>query len=133
MQAPEASRLRLVAPALNDMIDGAANALAARANRLPDALLVFVILLVLVAGIVLGYRPRDEARILVTWGLFVVVVGGVMLVLLAMDRPRRGLITTDRSPYVRLRDGLSDFPEGRQRESRRWSRHCGVRWLVGVS
>jgi hypothetical protein len=76
-QAPEASRLRLVAPALNDMIDGAANALAARENRLPDAPLVFVILLVLVAGIVLGYRPRDEARNLVIWGLFVVVTGGV--------------------------------------------------------
>jgi hypothetical protein len=108
-QAPEANRLLLVAPALNDMIDGAANALAARENRLPDALVAFVVLLVLVAGVVLGYRPRDETRNLVTWGLFVVVVGGVMLVLLDMDRPRRGLITTDNTPYVRLRDSLNDF------------------------
>lgn len=57
-------------------------------------------------------RPPEQTRNLVTWGLFLVVVGGVMFVLLDMDRPRRGTTTNDRSPYVRLRDSLSALPAG---------------------
>jgi hypothetical protein len=107
---PEAARLRLVAPALNTMIDNTASVLAARENRLPDAIFVYLFLLIVVAGVVVGYRPRGEKRNLILWAMFTVVVGGVMVILLDMDRPRRGLIQTDALPYLRLRESMQGEP-----------------------
>jgi len=103
---PEAGRLRLVTPALNAMIDDAATVLAAKENRVPDAIFLYLFLLVVVAGIVVGYRPRDEVRNLVLWSILTVVLSGVLVILLDMDRPRRGLIQTDMSPYARLRRSM---------------------------
>ena len=107
-QAPESVRLRLVAPALNDMIDDSATVMAARENRLPDALVGFLFLLVFSAGVVIGYRPRDEQRNLVLWGLFAAVMCTVLMTLIDLDRPRQGLITSNPAPYLRLRDSLRD-------------------------
>jgi hypothetical protein len=104
----DAGRLRLVAPALNAMIDDGASALAARENRLPDALLLFLFALVAAAGVVIAYRPRAEKRNLVLWGLFLLVIGGVLMILLDIDRPRRGLIQTDLGPYIRLRESMTE-------------------------
>lgn len=103
---PEASRQRLIVPALNAMIDDSASVLAAKENRLPDAIFAYLFLLVVIAGVVVGYRPRIEKRNLVLWAMFTIVVSGVVLILLDMDRPRRGLIQTDVAPYVRLRESM---------------------------
>lgn len=105
-RAPEAARVRLVAPALNEMIDDAATALAAKENRLPDAIFDYLLALVAIAGVVLGYRPRAERRNWVLWGLFVVVVVSTLAVLCDMDRPRRGFIESDKTPYLRLRESM---------------------------
>ena len=105
-RAPETNMVLLVAPALNAMIDDAAVVLAAKENRVPDAVIFYMIILIVVAGIVIGYRPRDEKRNLILWGLFLVVLGGTLLILLDLDRPRRGLIQTDTAVYVRLRDSM---------------------------
>ncbi len=69
-------------------------------------LLLFLIVLVVVAGMVIGYRPRNEKRNLVLWALFLLVLGGVLMILLDLDRPRRGLIQSDPRPYLRLRESL---------------------------
>ena len=107
-RAPEAARLRLLVPALNAMIDDTASALAAKESRLPDSLLGFLFLLISIAGVVIGYRPLAEKRNLVFWALFVITMGAVMLTLLDMDRPRRGLITSDPRPYLRLQKSLQE-------------------------
>jgi hypothetical protein len=106
-QHPEASRLRLVVPALNAMIDDTASVQAAKENRLPDALLVFQFVLVIVAAMASGYRPRGEKRNVVLWAMFVLVLGGVLTILLDIDRPRRGLIQSDPAPYLRLRESIT--------------------------
>ena len=103
---PDFRNVLLLAPALNAMIDDGASALSARENRLPDVLLVFLIVLVVVAGLVIGYRPRDEKRNLVLWAMFLLVLGGVLMILLDLDRPRRGLIQSDPRPYLRLRESM---------------------------
>jgi len=108
-RAPETSNMvLLVAPALNAMIDDAAVLLAARENRVPDAVILYLFLLIVVAGLVIGYRPRDEKRNLILWGFFLVVLGGTLVILLDLDRPRRGLIQTDTAIYLRLRDSMRD-------------------------
>jgi hypothetical protein len=107
-RAPEAARVRLVVPALNAMIDDAATATAARQNRLPDALVGFLLLLVFSAGVVIGYRPREEKRNFVLWALYTAVMSTVLMTLIDLDRPRQGLITTSAAPYLRLRESLRD-------------------------
>lgn len=107
---PEASRSRLVVPALNAMLDDAAGVLAARENRLPDAIVAYLFLLVVLAGVAAGYGPRGETRSPILWALFAIVVGGVMVVLLDVNRPRRGLIQTDMGPYLRLRESMEVDP-----------------------
>ena len=108
LRGPETNMVLLVAPALNAMIDDAAVVLAARENRVPDAVILFLFLMIVVAGIVIGYRPRDEKRNLILWGLFLVVLGGTLVILLDLDRPRRGLIQTDTTVFVRLRNSMRD-------------------------
>lgn len=107
---PEAARVRLVTPALNAMIDDAATVLAAKENRLPDAIFLYLFLLVVIAGVAAGYRPSGETRNLILWGMFTLVVSGVLVILLDLDRPRRGLIQTDAAPYLRLRESLRAEP-----------------------
>ncbi|HEX3473759.1 MAG TPA: hypothetical protein VHT91_01895 [Kofleriaceae bacterium] len=92
------------------MIDDTTSVLAARENRLPDAVFVYLFLLIVVAGVVVGYRPPDEKRNLILWAMFTIVVSGVMVILLDMDRPRRGLIQTDALPYLRLRESMQGEP-----------------------
>jgi hypothetical protein len=106
-RAPQAHALLLV-PSLNQMIDNGASALAAKENRLPDALLVFLFALVGVAGFLAGYGPRVERRNLFLWGALTLVLGGVLAMLLDIDRPRRGLIVTDVAAFERLRESLRE-------------------------
>ncbi|HEU4582591.1 MAG TPA: hypothetical protein VFS67_30250 [Polyangiaceae bacterium] len=92
---PEASRQTLVIPALNSMLNDTVRVIAARENRLPDAIYLYLFLLVVSAGVVVGYRPRNERTSWLLWTIFTVVVSGVLLILLDLDRPRRGLLQTD--------------------------------------
>jgi hypothetical protein len=107
---PEASRVRLLTPALNSMFDDTASLLAARENRIPDAIFLYLFVLVIISGLVVGYRPDSEKRNLILWAMFTVVVSGVLVILLDMDRPRRGLIQTDAAPYERLRASMQQDP-----------------------
>jgi hypothetical protein len=110
-RTPDALSLLLVTPALNTMIDDEASVLAANENRLPDALLMVLLLLVVFASLVIGYGSHAEKRNLALWGALVIVLGGTLVVLIDMDRPRYGLIRASVAPYVRLRESLqSDSP-----------------------
>jgi hypothetical protein len=106
----EPERLRLITPALNAMFDDTASLVAAGENQLPDAIIGYLLALVIVSGVVVGYRPSTEQRNLVLWILFTIIVSGVMAVLLDLDRPRHGLIQPDTALYERLRDSLRDDP-----------------------
>jgi hypothetical protein len=105
-RAPEAQRQRFVISALNDMLDAASSALSAKTNHLPDAIFAYLYVLVLAAGIVVGYRPLAERRSVVLWCTFALVVSGVLVVLLDMDRARLGTIQNDITPYIQLRDSV---------------------------
>jgi hypothetical protein len=105
-RAPEAQRQRFVISALNDMLDAESAALSAKANHLPDAIFAYLFLLVLAASVVVGYRPRAEPRSVVLWCTFALVISGVLLVLLDMDRARLGNIQNDVTPYLRLRESV---------------------------
>ncbi len=105
-RSPDERSLLLTVPALNAMIDDAAGALAAEENRLPEAMLVFLFALIVLGGFAVGYASRRERRNWLLWCAFAVVLGGVLVVLLDLDRPRRGWIQATMDPYVRLRASL---------------------------
>jgi len=107
---PEAARLRLVMPALNAMLDDTATVLAARENRLPDAIFLYLFLLSVIGAVVVAYRPPGEKRKVVPWTMFTLILAGVLLILLDVDRPRRGLIQTDVAPYLRLQKIMASKP-----------------------
>jgi hypothetical protein len=107
---PEAARVRLMAPALNAMIDDGATMLASNENRLPDAIFLYLFILVVVAAVVLGYRPEGVRRSGILWAGLIIVLTGVLVLLLDLDRPRRGLIQSDVTPYVRLRESMQPEP-----------------------
>jgi hypothetical protein len=105
-RSPGALSLLLVTPALNAMIDDTATVLAARENRLPDSILLFLFTLVALASVIIGYGTRAERRNWVFWGAFALVLGSVLLILVDMDRPRQGLIRVGIDPYLRLRASM---------------------------
>jgi hypothetical protein len=105
-RAPDSLSLLLAAPALNALIDDAESVLAARENRLLDSIFAFLFALIAFGAATVGYGARAEKRNGLLWLAFAVVLGGVLLVLLDMDRPRRGLILTGIEPYVRLRASM---------------------------
>jgi hypothetical protein len=102
----EPVRTHLLVTALNTMIDDASAMIAAKENRVPDALLVYLFLLVIVAGIVIGYRPKGEKRSYVMWVLYLLVLAGLLVIMLDIDRPRRGFIKADTSIFLRLERSL---------------------------
>jgi hypothetical protein len=93
----------LVAPALNAMIDDGASLLAAKDHRLPDSVVLLLLSLVIIAAFVAGYGARRERRALVLWGALIIILGGVLAVLLDMDRPRYGWIQSTTEPFERVR------------------------------
>lgn len=103
---PEALRLLLLVPAYNEMTGKTAAAIAAFENRVPDAILLYLFLLSLIAGVVVGYRPSSERRTWIPWILFTCILSGVLLILLDIDLPRRGLIQTDDALYRRLQESI---------------------------
>ncbi len=107
---PEAARQRLVIPALNDMIDAMTNVQAAKENRLPSGVLLYLFVLVVIAGLVVGYRGPGERRSLVLWLTYTLAVTSVLIMLVDMNRPRRGILQTDLRPYQHLRDSLRQAP-----------------------
>lgn len=105
---PEAQRVRLLAPSLNEMIDDGAVVLAAKDNRLPPVLFAYVVLLAVVAGGLVGYRPRQEQRNYALWAAFSLVMAGILCVLVDLDSPRRGAIQTTSAVHERLRSSMRE-------------------------
>jgi len=109
-EEPEAQRVRLLVPALNELIDEGEVSRAAQENHIPDPIIAYLLALVAVAGMVVGYRPLEEKRNPLLWCCFTLVLGGVVLVLLDLDRPLRGFVRDDVTPLQELRESLRHEP-----------------------
>lgn len=92
---------------LNDLIDVAARRDAARGNHVPQPVLLFLFLVsILTMGLVgfgcgLGAHRNFSATAMIC--LF---VGLVILVIIDLDRPRRGFIEISQQPMMELRQSL---------------------------
>lgn len=85
-------------PALNNMIDIANTRLHGELYKIPDAIIILLFSLLLIAAFIFGYTTEFKGSI--DWYIavcFCVVTALTMYFLLDLDRPRKGLITLDES------------------------------------
>jgi hypothetical protein len=109
-QSPIASAPRLYVETLNEMIDAHTTRVAALDNRIPSPVLWLQILgsaLALgVLGMFLAAHDRGVLMPLLAAGLVTVIV----LVIVDLDRPHRGLITVPDGPIVAVRESMNAPP-----------------------
>jgi hypothetical protein len=104
---PRSIPIGLFISSLNDLIDVAARRDAARENHVPEPVLLFLFLVsILTMGLVgfgcgLGGHRNFSATAMIC--LF---VGLVILVIIDLDRPRRGFIEISQQPMMELRQSL---------------------------
>jgi hypothetical protein len=103
---PAPPYLFLTTNALNAMVDNATAALDAKENRLPDTLVLALMSLVVVSSFIIGFVGSGEPRNFLLWALLIFVLGGVLMILIDLDRPRQGLIQTNTRIYERLRESM---------------------------
>jgi hypothetical protein len=81
-------------PALNAMIDVAVSREAATKAIVPEPILYLLFIMTLVTSLMAGYATTIQKRFnYIAVAGFIILVGSVILIILDLDRPRRGLIT----------------------------------------
>lgn len=108
--APTAITLGLLLQALNDVIDLHSKRLMALENRVPDSILVLLVLLAMGALAMVGYSSGlAGSRELAAQLLLAVLVAAVVFVIVDLDRPYRGLIQVGQGSMIALRESLKRY------------------------
>jgi hypothetical protein len=99
--------IRIVLPAINDMIDVTTDRLVAARTRIPGLVLGLLLIMALVSALTAGYaKAKRKRRSLLHDVLYAIAVASTVYVVLDIDNPRFGLIRLDATDKI-LRD-LSD-------------------------
>jgi len=108
--APVASAPRLYVESLNEMIDAHTTRIAALDNRIPSPVLWLQLLASALAlgilGMLLASHERGVLMALLASGLVAVMV----LVIIDLDRPHRGMITVPDGALVAVRQSMNEPP-----------------------
>lgn len=102
--------LALLVQTLNDTIDVSAEQLAALRGRVPTAMLVLTIVLVVLGMLSIGFRfARDRSRSVLMSAIFVVASVVVINMVIDYDRPQTGFVNINLDP---LRNQLQSMQSG---------------------
>ena len=109
-QAPRDLTMGLFIRSLNELIDLHASRVNALENHVPEIILVLLYFVAVVATGLIGYGCGLGGRrnFLVTLTASV-LIAAVILVIIDLDRPRRGLIKVSQQRMVELRDSLNRY------------------------
>ncbi len=108
--APDTSgpMVGLYIAALNEVIDAHERRLSSLRTHVPDAVMW---VLIMVAGMVLGYgghlAGKEGSRLRLAGVVMAVMVACVIVLIMDLDRPERGLVQVSRQPLVDVVQGLS--------------------------
>ena len=92
---------------LNEVIDVAAKRDAARENHVPQPVLIFLLLVTTLTMGLLGYGcGLGNHRYIAATAAVCLLISLVIMTIMDLDRPRRGLITIKQKPMLELRDSL---------------------------
>jgi hypothetical protein len=108
--APTASAPRLYVETLNEMIDAHTTRVAALENRIPAPVLWLQVLASALALGVLGMFVASHERGVFMALLAAGLVAVMLLVIIDLDRPRRGMITIPDGPIVAVRESMNAPP-----------------------
>jgi hypothetical protein len=104
---PRAVTLGLFLQSLNEVIDLHAKRITALENHVPEIILILLYFVALVATGLIGYGcGLGEVRNFFVTMVASVLIAAVILVIIDLDRPRRGLIQVSQQRMVELRDIL---------------------------
>jgi hypothetical protein len=99
--------VRIVLPAINDMIDVTTDRIVAARTSIPGLVLGLLLIMALVSALTAGYaKAKRKRRSLLHDVLYAIAVAATVYVVLDIDNPRFGLIRLDATDKI-LRD-LSD-------------------------
>ena len=97
----------LLLQAMNELIDVKGERDAALANHVPESVLMLLFAFAVLTSGVLGYgNGLAGARALGTAGALTVVITLVILIIIDLDRPRRGLIHVSEESMINLQQSL---------------------------
>jgi hypothetical protein len=95
---------------LNGLIDDHTKRLTAMDNHVPEAILMLLLLVATMTIAVTGYSSGlRHARLLVLRAILAILVAATLLVIVDLDRPRRGLIKVSEASMLQLQQDLSKF------------------------
>jgi len=98
----------LFVSALNDMIDMDGKQLAALRNRIPAPIFLLLFLVAIVAVGITGYGSSQHHRESASLTLLVsLLIASVIILVVDLHRPARGLITIDLSSLTQLRQSVA--------------------------
>jgi uncharacterized membrane protein (Fun14 family) len=97
----------LFIPALNEVIDLHAKRVAAMENHVPESVLLLLILVALLAAMLVGYGcGLAKRRHLLSTSIVALLIGIVIIAIIDLDRPTRGLIRVSQNSMSRLHDSM---------------------------
>jgi len=107
-RAPQSVMIGLFVSALNDMIDMDGKQLAALRNRIPAPIFLLLFLVAIVAVGITGYGSSQHHRESASLTLLVsLLIASVIILVVDLHRPARGLITIDLSSLTQLRQSVA--------------------------
>jgi len=109
-QPGDPTRSMQMIPAINNMIDAMSKREEARTKRVPESILWLLFLLCLAGSFIVGYASKSrkiDYVILCSYSLMTIMT---VYIILDLDRPRRGIITTD-AAHENIRGLLHYFQE----------------------
>ncbi|MCU1279300.1 MAG: hypothetical protein JWM53_2846 [bacterium] len=107
----QAETTPLFLQSLNDVIDLHARRIVALENRVPESILMLLLVVATIACGLIGYgNGLAGDRNFVTTLFMVIVYCAVMLLIVDLDRPDRGLVRVPQQSLLRLRLGLGAPP-----------------------
>ena len=107
---PRAITTGLFLQSLNEMIDLHAKRLTALENHVPEIILMLLYFVAIVVTGVIGYGcGLAGCRNFFVTAMASILIASVILVIVDLDRPRRGLIRVSQDRMVELRDSLAKY------------------------
>lgn len=107
---PLAITIGLFLQSLNETIDLHAKRMTALENHVPEIILILLYFVAIMVTGVIGYGcGLGGYRNFFVTAMASILIASVILVIIDLDRPRRGLIRVSQTRMVELRDSLANY------------------------
>lgn len=94
---------------LNEVIDLHTERVAAMENHVPESVLLLLFLVALMAAVLVGYGcGLAKRRHLFSTSIVALLIGMVIIAIIDLDRPNRGLIRVNQTSMIRLHESMKN-------------------------